>query len=224
VHSGDSMSYTTPHEYHLSKRPLRCRVGVSPTFPAAPISAWETPVATPSAPSSTRSSIPCPQAVPGGTCPRPGERSGVLPVPRAQETVFAVGKTDADELALCSCVTVGDNTRRCNDVRDREGSNKSVRGMEHESRDTPHGESQGASRLRPSGPPASELLARCPRELLGAEAPRYMEASMRPQMTAPVLPAGGLPSGTPRTRDRLCRSTGPKATTHGFIARATPQQ
>jgi hypothetical protein len=78
-----------------------------------------------------------------------------------------------------------------------------------------------AKGLLASGYPANELLARCPRELLGAKAPRYLlEASMRPRMTAHVLPAGGLPSGTPRTRDRLCRCTGPKATTHGFSARA----
>ncbi len=31
-----------------------------------------------------------------------------------------------------------------------------------------------AKGLLASGPPASELLARCPRELLGAEAPRYL--------------------------------------------------
>jgi len=77
-----------------------------------------------------------------------------------------------------------------------------------------------AKGLLASGYPANELLARCPRELLGAKAPRYLKATMRPQLTAPVLPAGGLPSGTPRTRDRLCRCTGPKATTHGVIARA----
>src|SRR5258708_2590990 len=58
-----------------------------------------------------------------------------------------------------------------------------------------------AKALLASGPPASELLARCPRALLGAKAPRYLEAS---KMTAPVVPAGGLPSGTPRTRDRVC--------------------
>src|SRR5260370_14459148 len=77
-----------------------------------------------------------------------------------------------------------------------------------------------AKGLLASGYPANELLARCPRELLGAKAPRYLKATMRPQLTAHVLPAGGLPSGTPRTRDRLCRCTGPKATTHGVIARA----
>src|SRR5260221_14635147 len=59
-----------------------------------------------------------------------------------------------------------------------------------------------AKGLLASGPPASELLARCPRALLGAQAPRYLEAS---KMTAPVVPAGGLPSGTPRTRDRVCK-------------------
>ncbi len=41
-----------------------------------------------------------------------------------------------------------------------------------------------AKGLLASGPPASELLAQCPRELLGAEVPRYMEAS---KMTAHVL-------------------------------------
>src|SRR5260221_11986312 len=71
--------------------------------------------------------------------------------------------------------------------------------------------------LLASGHPASELHARCPRELLGTEVPRYLEAS---KMTATVLPAGGLPGGTPRTFDRLCRSTGPKAPARGFIARA----
>src|SRR5258708_37094513 len=74
-----------------------------------------------------------------------------------------------------------------------------------------------AKGLLASGHPASELHARCPRELLGTEVPGYLEAT---KMTAPVLPAGGLPSGTPRTLHRLCRSTGPKATARGFIARA----
>jgi hypothetical protein len=77
-----------------------------------------------------------------------------------------------------------------------------------------------AKGLLAAGHPASELLARCPRELLRAAAPRYVEASMRPRMTAPVVLAGGLPSATPRPFDRLCRSTGPKATARGFIARA----
>src|SRR5260370_33640265 len=74
-----------------------------------------------------------------------------------------------------------------------------------------------AKGLLASGHPASELHARCPRELLGTEVPRYLEAT---KMTATVLPAGGLPSGTPRTRDRLCRSTCPTATARAFIARA----
>jgi hypothetical protein len=41
----------------------------------------------------------------------------------------------------------------------------------------------------------AELLAGCPPDLLGAEAPRYLEM----ERTAPVVPAGGLPSGTPHT-------------------------
>src|SRR5260370_32941151 len=52
-------------------------------------------------------------------------------------------------------------------------------------------------------PPRSTLfpyttLFRSPPELLGAVAPRYLEVS---KLTAPVLPAGGLPSGTPQTVD-----------------------
>jgi hypothetical protein len=46
---------------------------------------------------------------------------------------------------------------------------------------------------------------------------------MMTRMTANVLPAGGLSSGTPQTLDRLCECTGPKATKHGFIARAHAQ-
>jgi hypothetical protein len=62
----------------------------------------------------------------------------------------------------------------------------------------------------------AELLAGCPPELLGTEVPRYLEAS---KMTANVLRRDGLLSATPRTF-RCARSTGPKPTKHGFIARA----
>src|SRR5215469_6982571 len=39
----DGVSYAVRHEQDLPKRPLRCRVGSSPTVPTAPISAWKAP-------------------------------------------------------------------------------------------------------------------------------------------------------------------------------------